>query len=376
LFCNLDAITDRLDLVEDTFDGPILATSSGRVARRWRRPPVIVELPVLATAQRARLWRRALPDATPDDATLLATMYPLAPALVRAAARAAVEQRRDGVLRPVHIAAGIRAVLDDRLTGLATRVEVTQTWDDVVLPDDQAAGVLELMARIRRRPRVLEDWGFADKLGRGLGIVALFSGPPGTGKTMTAGLVARSLGVELYRVDVSKVVSKWIGETEKNLAALFDAAEAGHAMLLFDEADALFGKRTEVRTSNDRHANQEINYLLQRIESFDGVCVLTTNHDAALDEAFRRRIAIHVRFPLPSVDERRRLWTSLLPARAPRVEDLGIDRLADTYVMSGGHIRNAVLRAAFLAADEDVAITAQHLQTAARLEYEAIGKLA
>ena len=244
-----------------------------------------------------------------------------------------------------------------------------------MLPEDQITAVIELLARIRERPRVYEDWGFATKLGKGLGVSALFSGPPGTGKTMVAGLIARDLGVELYQVDLSKIVSKWIGETEKNLAALFDAAEAGHAILLFDEADALFGKRSEVRSSNDRNANQEVNYLLQRMETFTGICVLTTNHETAIDEAFRRRLSVHVRFPVPEADERRRLWRAFLPAAAPVAGELGLDRLGDTFVMSGGYIRNAVVRAAFLAADERVAIGGGHLARAARLEYEAMGKV-
>lgn len=165
-------------------------------------------------------------------------------------------------------------------------------------------------------------------------------------------------------------------KTEKNLAALFDAAEAGHAVLLFDEADALFGKRTEVRSSNDRHSNQEVDFLLQRLESFAGIAVLTTNHETAIDDAFRRRLSIHVRFPMPEADERLKLWRAMMPATAPTAGNLGFERLAESFVMSGGYIRNAVLRAAFLAAAEDQSITAGHLRRAAQLEYEAMGKLA
>ena len=222
---------------------------------------------------------------------------------------------------------------------------------------------------------MFEDWGFAHKIGKGTGTIALFSGPPGTGKSMAAALVAASLYVPLYRVDLSKIVSKWIGETEKNLATLFDAAEAGHAVLLFDEADALFGKRTELRSSNDRHANQETNYLLQRIEAFAGMCILTTNHDAAIDEAFRRRLSVHVRFPMPEASERRRLWQALIPAAAPVAGELGLDALAHKYVMSGGYIKNAVVRAAFLAADEGAPITGDLLARAAQLEIEAMGRI-
>ena len=327
-------------------------------------------------AQRAALWSRALPMAEIGDAEILATMYPLAPAFIHAAGASAMAQCRDDRMTPEHIEAGLRAVLDDRLAGLATRLAITQTWDDLVLPDDQATAITELLARIRERQRVYEEWGFAAKVGKGLGVSALFSGPPGTGKTMAAGLVARSLRVDVYRVDLEKVVSKWIGETEKNLAALFDAAEAGHAVLLFDEADALFGKRTDVKSSNDRHANQEVNFLLQRLESFMGICILTTNHETAIDEAFRRRLSVHVKFPMPEPEEREQLWHAMIPHAAPREGDLGIEALAARYVMSGGYIRNAVLRAAFLAADEEGVLDAGRLARAAQLEYEALGKIA
>lgn len=231
------------------------------------------------------------------------------------------------------------------------------------------------MARVREKRRVYEDWGFADKVGKGLGVAALFSGPPGTGKTMVASLIAKELGLELYQVDLSRIMSKWIGETEKNLAGLFDAAEAGCAVLLFDEADALFGKRTDVKTSNDRHANLETNYLLQRLESFTGTCLLTTNHESNMDPAFQRRLSLHLRFSMPDAAERRKLWQSMLPTSAPRASDIDFDSLAARYVMSGGYIKNAVLRAAFLAANEDTAIAARHLEQAARVEYEGMGKV-
>jgi hypothetical protein len=377
LLLHLDAIADHLDLLDVLGDGLVLATASRAPSRRWRTPPSLIELPALSGEQLAALWSRVLPEASPADADLLATMYPLAPALVEAVgAVARLEAASAETMRPEHIEAGVRAVLDDRLAGLATRISITQTWEDLILPDDQTHAVIELLARIRQRRRVYEDWGFAKKLSKGLGVSALFSGPPGTGKTMCAGLIAQDLRTELYQVDVSKIASKWIGETEKNLAALFDAAEAGHAILLFDEADALFSKRTSVQSSNDHHANAQINFLLQRLESFTGICILTTNHDASIDEAFRRRLALHIRFPVPDADERTRLWQAMLPTAAPVAADIPFATLARKYVMSGGYIRNAVLRAAFLAADEDTTITARHLTQAAQLEYEAMGKLA
>ena len=240
---------------------------------------------------------------------------------------------------------------------------------------DEATALSELIARIRQRRTVYETWGFAKKVGRGLGITALMSGPPGTGKTMAAGLIASDLGVALYRVDMSKLVSKWIGETEINVAKLFDAAEACHAILLFDECEALFGKRSEVKSSNDRHANQQVNYLLQRLETFTGVCIMTSNHESAIDEAFRRRISVHVRFPMPDVQERKEMWRAMLPAEVPVSGDLGFDDLAEAFVMSGGYIRNAVLRAAFLAADTTGVLDADLLTKAAHLEYESMGKI-
>ena len=375
VFRNLDAITDHLDLVEEVVRGPVLATSTQPVTRRWARPPTIIPLDDLPWERRAVVWKSALPTASAADAETLANMYPLSPALIVAVADAAKTHCGDRQMEPEHIQAGVRAVLDQRMAGLASRIEVSQTWDDLVLPDDQTTAILDLLARVRERGKVFEQWGFGDKVGRGLGTIALFSGPPGTGKTMAAGLIAKALHVELYQVDLSKIVSKWIGETEKNLAALFDAAEAGHATLLFDEADALFGKRTEVKSSNDRHANQEVNYLLQRLEAFRGICILTTNHETAIDAAFRRRLSVHVRFPMPDVAERMRLWQALLPTKAPRSGDIRFGELAEAYELSGGYIRNAVLRAAFLAADESGPITHDHLVRAARLEIETMGRV-
>ncbi len=366
-------IVDRLDLVESEFRGLIVATSNGVVPRAWGRAATMVEVTPLSGAQLRSLWTRALGVGSTIDPDVLATAYPLAPSIIHAAGA----QLREvvGDVSADHVSEIVRGLLDNRLGGLARRIVTSQTWEDVVLPADQIASLVELMSRIQSRRRVYEEWGFGAKVGRGLGVAALFSGPPGTGKTMTAGLVARDLGLEMYQVDLSKIVSKWIGETEKNLATLFDAAEAGHAILLFDEADALFGKRTDVKSSNDRHANQEVNYLLQRLESFSGIVILTTNHASAMDEAFRRRLSVHIRFPVPEVDERLQLWRALLPKAAPVGQDLGLDVLAERFEMSGGYIRNAVVRAAFLAAADTSIIEASHLRHAAQLEYEALGKI-
>jgi hypothetical protein len=385
LFRNIDALVHendatRIDAIGELvpeIDGPVFVTCGARrPAMRWGRSTIVIEMKPPTSAQRAKLWLAELGQGTPDDGEYLATQYPFAPALIHHAAKAAKLHANGRDLQPEDVSAGVRAALDDKLGDYATRIEVTQTWDDLVLPDDQLEAIEYLIARIRQRRTVYEDWGFAAKVGKGLGTSALFSGPPGTGKTMVAALIARELGLELYQVDMSKVTSKWIGETERNLAAVFDAAEAGHAILLFDEADSLFGKRTEVKSSNDRYANLETNYLLQRLESFTGICLLTSNHESNIDPAFQRRLSLHVRFDLPDVQERAALWRAMIPAAAPVEPELETADLARRFQMSGGYIRNAALRAAFLAADEGVAISRAHLERAAKLEYEGMGKIA
>ncbi len=381
LIGNLDALAAKpqhLAIVQNELavDGPVFATMTHAInGFATNRPIVIVDMQPPTSKRRAALWLEALGSGTPADGELLADQYPIAAGLIGRAADAAKARAVGRELTPGDIAAGVRVTLDDRLGRYAQRVTVTQTWDDLVLPQDQLDTVAELIARVRERRRVYEDWGFAAKVGKGLGVAALFSGPPGTGKTMVASLIARELGLELYRVDLANVVSKWLGETEKQLSGLFDAAEAGHAILLFDEADSLFGKRTDVRTSNDRYANLETNYLLQRLETFTGVCLLTSNHESSIDPAFLRRLSLHVRFETPEQSERENLWRAMLPQSAPR-DQIDFALLARRYEMTGGYIRNATLRAAFFAADRREPISQRHLDLAARLEYEAIGKIA
>ena len=376
LFEDLDANGQAVEVIDSTcghFTGPILGTS--RTAPRVQRRPVIVHpMRTPKVERRAQIWREMLVNAS-EDVVAAAADLALWPGTVVAAAGNARAAAGIDVVTVEHVRDGVRAALGDLLDGIATRVEITQSWDDLVLPPDQFEQVVELVSRVRNRRTVLETWGLGDKIGKGRGITALFSGPPGTGKTMAAGLVAKELGLDLYQIDLSKIVSKYIGETEKQLAAVFDAAESGHIALLFDEADSLFGKRSEVKSSNDRYANLEVNYLLQRIESFNGIAMLTTNHESAIDDAFRRRLAIHVRFPVPECEERENLWRSMVPKRANLAADVDPGRLAREFEMSGGHIKNAVLRAAYLAADESSAISMAHLWRAARAEYHAIGKI-
>ena len=229
-----------------------------------------------------------------------------------------------------------------------------------------------IVAQLRQRVQVYDEWGFAGKSRRGLGISALFAGPSGTGKTTAAEILANELHLDLYRIDLSAVVSKYIGETEKNLRRVFDAAEGGGAVLLFDEADALFGKRSDVKDSHDRHANIEVSYLLQRMEAYQGLAVLTTNLKGSLDTAFMRRIRFVLQFSFPDAKQRAEIWRRVFPKTTP-TQDLHMERLAKLNV-AGGNIRNIALNAAFLAADAQESVTMHHLLSAARSEYAKLEK--
>ena len=265
-----------------------------------------------------------------------------------------------------------RAQARQRLDGLAQRIEPVADWTDLVLPEPQLQTLREIALQVRNRTQVYERWGFSSKGKRGLGISALFAGPSGTGKTMAAEVLANELQLDLYRIDLSQVVSKYIGETEKNLRRVFDAAQEGGAILLFDEADALFGKRSEVKDSHDRYANIEISYLLQRMEAYRGLAILTTNMKGALDTAFMRRLRFVVQFPFPDAAQRARIWRTVFPDQTP-TENLNPGRLARLNV-AGGNIRNIALHAAFLAADADEPVRMDHLVQAARCEYSKLEK--
>jgi ATPase family associated with various cellular activities (AAA) len=254
-----------------------------------------------------------------------------------------------------------------RLETLATRIEPVAHWQDLVLPDREMRALGYLVAQVRGRSTVLRHWGFGERITRGNGVTAMFAGQSGTGKSLAAEIIANELDLTLYRVDLSGVVSKYIGETERNLRRVFDAADEGGVLLLFDEADALFGKRSDVKDSHDRYANIEVNYLLQRMEDYAGVAILTTNQRHAIDQAFMRRLRFVVNFPFPSQAERKAMWQRVFPDRAP-VEDLDIDRLA-SLAASGGMIRNIALNAAYTAAGSDSAVTTELVLSLAHLEF-------
>lgn len=253
-----------------------------------------------------------------------------------------------------------------RLGDLAERIRPMACWDDLVLPPAQLNTLRQIGAHLHRRTRIYEDWGFARRSARGLGVAALFSGESGTGKTLAAEVLAGDLGLDLYRIDLSSVVSKYIGETEKNMRRVFDAAEDSGAILLFDEADALFGKRSEVKDSHDRYANIEISYLLQRMEAYRGLAILTTNMKAALDRAFQRRLRFVVHFPFPDAGDREAIWRRAFPPQTP-LDGVDYAKLARLN-LPGGNIRNIALNAAFLAAESDAPVAMSHLLQAARSE--------
>jgi hypothetical protein len=340
---------------------------------------VLLELPPLDEHGRDRVWRdvaarRGLPA---PAAEALAARYRIGPGIIeRVCGELARSPLADGAATTAAADAAIRQHLDSRVSALATRVTRLATWSDVVLPDDIVDSLVEITGRIRHRRTVLERWGFNRTMTTSRGITALFSGGPGTGKTMVAGVLARDLGLDLYRIDVSRITSKWIGETEKNLGELFDAAEDGQVMLLFDEAESLFAKRTEVKSSVDRYANMEVNYLLQRLDSFEGIAILTSNFGAAIDPAFRRRLSFRVTFPFPDEEMREQLWRTLIPPEAPIAGEIDFAALARRFTLSGGYIRNASLRAAYLAVEEGSALSQAHIERAVRAEFREIGKLA
>ncbi|MEU6716710.1 ATP-binding protein [Nonomuraea sp. NPDC046802] len=270
------------------------------------------------------------------------------------------------------LSAAARAQAGHELAALADRIEPMAGWDDLVLPDDELDALREVCARVAGQGRVLRDWGFQRKLGRGTGVGVLLAGPPGTGKTMAAEVVAGELHLDLYRINLADAVSKYIGETEKNLDRVFDAAGRSHAILLFDEADALLGKRSEVRDAHDRYANIEVAYLLQRMEAYEGVTLLATNMRHNLDEAFTRRLAFTVRFPFPDQAGRGRIWRGIWPSDAPLAADVDPDTLAERFPLSGGNIKNVAVAAAFLAGAGP--ITMADVLRAVRREYQKMGK--
>ncbi|MEA1991063.1 MAG: ATP-binding protein, partial [Thermodesulfobacteriota bacterium] len=262
-----------------------------------------------------------------------------------------------------------------KLATLAQKITPHYKWNDIILPSDRLEQLKEICNYVKYRSLVYDEWGFDLKLSMSKGLNALFAGPSGTGKTMAADIMAGKLGLDLYKIDLSTVVSKYIGETEKNLARIFAEAETSNSILFFDEADALFGRRSEVRDSHDRYANIEISYLLQKMEEYQGVVILATNLRKNMDDAFVRRMHFTIEFPFPTENDRRRIWARIWPDDTPRSPDLDLDFMASRFEVAGGNIRNIALAAAFLAADDGGAVNMVHLSRAIQREFQKMGKV-
>lgn len=343
------------------------------------RPLRWVSFPIPTFSQRLALWHHFLgqEDAKTLALTALAGQFTLTSGQIRdvvASARDGAAQR-DGQLADRDLFAAARLHSSARLAALAGKITPRYTWEDIVLPDDQLAMLGEIVNTVRGQALVLGEWGVGQKLASNSGITILFAGPPGTGKTMAAEVMAAELGLDLYKIDLSTIVSKYIGETEKNLERIFQEAEHSSAILFFDEADALFGKRSEVRDSHDRYANIEISYLLQRMEAYDGVTILATNLRANLDEAFTRRLQFAVDFPFPEEEYRLRIWRTLFPPDVPRASNLDLELMAQRFKLAGGNIRNIIVNAAYLAAADGGEVAMRHLLHGTRRELQKMGRL-
>jgi hypothetical protein len=340
-----------------------------------------VEIKGLSSSQRVEFWSELLNGAdeglTRADLETLSGQFMLSSGQMVAAASTALSQalqeRRALVATDLFDAARFHS--GHHLGELAHKIEPRYRWEDLVLPETPLAMLHELVSMVKTRARVLEEWGLGTKLTASAGVSALFTGPPGTGKTLAAQIIANELSIDLYRIDLSTIVSKYIGETEKNLERIFNEAQTSNAILFFDEADAIFGKRSEVKDAHDRYANIEVGYLLQRMEAYDGVAILATNLRANLDEAFTRRLQFIINFPFPDEEYRRHIWEVLMPPALPLSDDLDLSLMARRFKLAGGNIRNIIVSAAYLAAVNGGRVTMEHLMHGTRREFQKMGRL-
>lgn len=359
---------------------PMIISSQSR-RRQHQRSIITFDVHSPSVQEQQILWEKSLNDLAlsdlehdlPDSLNIsihqLVSYFNLSPSLISNAALKAKSSHQQQSDQPFHQSLwdACRAQSRPRLDELAQSVETTATWEDLILPSKEKFVLHDIAAHVRQRLTVYEQWGFAGRSRRGLGISALFAGTSGTGKTMAAEVLGNELKLDVYRIDLSSVIDKYIGETEKNLKRIFDAAEGGGVILLFDEADALFGKRTEVKDSHDRHANVGVSYLLQRMEAYRGLAVLTTNLKNSLDQAFLRRLRFVIQFPFPDAEQRTEIWRRAFPKQTPTLE-LDYLKLGKLSV-AGGNIRNIALNAAFIAADHREPVQMKHILQAAKIEY-------
>jgi hypothetical protein len=366
----VDTNSRSISLLLESIHAPLILCAR-KPLPLFSRPRAVFHAQRPTRADQVELWGTLLKEASSETIDVLVAQFDLAPMAIRSAVHRAAGALDRRASEPSELTAALwdacRTEVRPRLEGLAERIEPVAKWNDLVLPERECGQLRQIALHVRHRTQVYESWGFVERSSRGLGISALFAGPSGTGKTTAAEVLANELHLDLFRIDLSQVISKYIGETEKNLSRVFDAAEQGAAVLLFDEADALFGKRTEVKDSHDRYANIEVSYLLQRMESYRGIAILTTNRKSSLDQAFLRRIRFAIEFPFPEASQRAEIWRRVFPHRTP-VQGLKIDRLARLRV-SGGNIHNIAMGAAFLAADADQPVQMEHLLAAARAEF-------
>ena len=358
------------------FPGVIIACgSAAAICDNSSRPLINAHVQRLAPRARQRMWRQAIP-ALASQAATLAARYPVEPfnAAEVAADVSTVSNLEDRQPTSDDVAASIRARSNTSLAAGMRMIDPQASWNDLVLPADRLEQLREAVSRLELQGQVFDDWGFLRQRSGARGVRLLFTGPPGTGKTLSAEVLANTLKVDLLVIDLSRVVSKWIGETEKNLAGVFEAAERGKAALFFDEADALFGKRTEVIDAHDRYANLETAYLLTRLEQFEGLAILATNFRQNIDAAFLRRLEFVIDFQEPDREERAALWKCHLPSDVPLEKDVNLYELAALYPVVGGIIRNAAVAAGFLAARDGVPIDRRHFVHAIRREYAKAGR--
>ena len=357
---------------------PVIFVGSSAWDPRWSaEAPLVVDAPVLGARDRVALWLDQLGDDTELDPEILAAHLALGPRQVRNAVRAAESSAllNDGRLTPEDLRRGVRSQNAAGLERLSRRIEPEVGWDDLVLAPPVRAALRELAARARHRDIVLTDWRMRRGGGRGRGVTALFAGDSGTGKTMSAEVIAGDLGLDLYTVNLATVVDKYVGETEKNLERIFAEAGGVNAVLFFDEADAIFGKRSDVRDAHDRYANIESAYLLQRLETFDGLAVLATNLRANIDEAFTRRLDAIIDFPAPTPELRAALWRQCLSSPLPVGPDVDVDFCAEAFELAGGNIRSASITAAYLAAESGRPVGMVEVIRAVEQEYRKLGRL-